>query len=260
MKPNQSLFCCTALSAALLLTSGCQKSGERVAEENAPITGRPSDPPVEMKAQWKAGQRYAMHMEMSQSGQMPWGRGTGGQESSLGQDYAVTVTDAPGGGRALDLEILSFAAEAGAGDRVWLRYDSLNKVTPNEGPGVELLDKLLGGHIRYQLDADNKVTQMDGVQELFARVDGGAANPAGGPGARRGGGGRFGGGGPLAILQRFYNADLFKQLVDVGSLPQSATRIGDTWTVQKEIIAAVPGALLVSTTNTLKGWQQLQSD
>ena len=115
MKPNQSLFCCTALSAALLLTSGCQKSGERVAEENAPITGRPSDPPVEMKAQWKAGQRYAMHMEMSQSGQMPWGRGTGGQESSLGQDYAVTVTDAPGGGRALDLEILSFAAEAGAG-------------------------------------------------------------------------------------------------------------------------------------------------
>ena len=254
MKPSQSLFCCATLSAALLLTGGCKESGERAAAEEAPITGKPTDPPVEMKAQWKPGQRYTMHLEMTQSGQMPWGRGTGGQESSIGQDYTVTATDVPGGGRKLDLEINALAVEAGAGDRVWLRYDSLNKVTPNEGPSVELLDKLIGGRIRYLLDADNKVTQVDGVQELFARLDGGAANTTRGPGGQRGGG-RFGGGGPGGILQRFYNADVFKQLVDVSGLPQNATRIGDTWSVTKDVPAAVVGTLVLTTTNRLKGWQ-----
>jgi len=141
--------------------------------------------------------------------------------------------------------------DVGSGETTWLRFDSLNKVTPNEGPGVEQLEKLIGGRIRLLVDATNKVTNVEGVKELAARVEDTAGAAAGG---RRGG--RLLGGMLGPILQRIYSAEYFKQILEAGGLPQGAVRIGETWSVQKEIPGQLVGTLLLNTTNKLRGWQQ----
>ena len=251
MKPSRNVVLLASFSACLLWGAGCRKSTDNSSAQEAPITGKPSDPPVEMKAQWKPGRRYLMHLEMNQSMLMPWGRQPTTQEMSLGQDYAISVTNAPDGGRGLELEIQSLALDVGSGETTWLRFDSLNKVTPNEGPGVEQLEKLIGGRIRLLVDATNKVTNVEGVKELAARVEDTAGAAAGG---RRGG--RLLGGMLGPILQRIYSAEYFKQILEAGGLPQGAVRIGETWSVQKEIPGQLVGTLLLSTTNKLRGWQQ----
>ena len=242
-----------SLSAGLLLVPGCGKPAGSSPASEAPITGQPSDPPVEMKAEWKPGHRYLLHLEMNQSAVSPWGRQTAPQETSVGQDCAITVTNAPGGGRGLELEIQSLAVESGSGENTWLRFDSLNKVTPSEGPGVEQLEKLIGGRVRLLLDAGNKVVAVDGLKELAARAEDSTGNVAANTGGKRGG--RAVGGMTAFLIQRISSADYFKQIVETSSLPQGAVRIGDSWTVQKEMPGNLVGTLVVNTTNILRGWQ-----
>src|SRR5262249_50546424 len=148
----------------------------RKAEE--PITGSKSDPPVEMKAEWKAGKRYTFHLDFVLDNQMPAGRRGNPNagplrqmETTLGQDYSVTVTNtAPDGSRGLLLEIHALTMNIASGDTYVMNYDSDNpSVGFSDGSLAEQLQKLIGGKIRYQLSPENKVMRMDGFQELMDR-------------------------------------------------------------------------------------------
>lgn len=252
MKPNLCLYSFTILCVSLLFTTGCGQAprGEQ-STKDTPVTGKPSDAPVELKAQWKPGNRYVMRMEMEQSSTFQFGPRPATQDTSFGQDYALSVTNTTDGLRGLELEILALNIESSYGDNTVLRYDSLNKVTPNEGPGVDAFDKIIGGKIRFLMNAENQVTKVDGLKELMDRVD---AAPAGGGGGRRGG--RGGLGMMAGVLRGSFTVDYFKQILDVHGLPSKPVQIGETWTTQKEVPAPMVGTLLVNTTNVLKGWQQ----
>lgn len=245
MKASQNLFQFAVLCAVLLPAAGCKKSSEGENGKDAPITGRPSDPPVEMKVQWKPDNNYSLHLEIAQSSQWQMGSRPVNQDSTISQDYALSVTNTPEGGRAVDLEIQALAVDVSFGDNTVVRFDSLNKVTPSEGPGVEALDKLIGGHLRFLLGSDNKVRDVQGIQELIQRV---GTDASGGRAGR-------GMGMMTSTLQRVYNVEYFKQIMDFTGLPQNPVRIGERWPMQKEITVPMVGTLVINTTNTLKGWQ-----
>jgi hypothetical protein len=232
--------------ALVLLAAGCKKSPADLAPKEPPITGHPNDPPVALKAEWKPGNRFSVHVETSQSAQMNFGRQPTVQENLTVQDYLLTVTNADEGRRGLEMEMQTLMIQARMGEQDVIQFDSLNKAAPNTGLGVTLLPKLIGGRIFFLVDSNNSVLKVEGIQELFDRAQGGEAT---GLAARRQEW-------TSGVLGRIYNADYFKQMVDVGSLPAGVVRIGDHWTREQEIDVGLVGRVVATLTNTLRGWQQ----
>lgn len=209
--------------------------------KESPITGKPSDPPVDLAIAWKTGQRYLMSLEMSQSCGYRVRTNTAPMETALTQDYAVNVTDATGGNRNLELEILGFTLETTSAGRIVMNFDSL-KAASSEGNAVaQALGKLVGGRVRYIVSADNKIISSDGVKELAAR----AGSATAGTTATR----------PVIVARRHFNADGLKQMVELGGPPPGPLRIGTKWTVERDINAGIHGTFRLVTTNTFAGWQ-----
>ena len=244
MKHQTALLLACALG--LLPGTGCRKSSSGTSAPEPPITGRPSDPPAELKPEWKLGRRYVMRMDSTQTAEMNFGRQQGSQETTVSLDYAVAVSNAPQGGRGLEMEIRALAVDILSGDRSIYHFDSLNKAVPNQGPGVELMQRIIGGRLWFLVDSNATVSRVDGIKELMERAQGDPGQET--AGQRRNW--------MSGVLQRIFNADYFSQMVDAGLLPGSAVRIGDTWTRQREIDVGLLGRLVVSATNTLKGWQE----
>ena len=244
-----------------LAFTSCKKSNGSTSDESK-ISGKASAAPVTLTPKWTTGQRYVMRMESAQTMQMPnFGPGGGGQpgtntqtvENNFSQEYSLTVTNADDGNRGMEMEILAVELQVTAGERTQINYDSRNKVAPEGGPVAEVFDKIIGGTIRYLVSAENKVLKVDGIKELFDRVesapDDPAANPAGGRrnrAAARGG---------AAMLRGMYNEEVFKQMIEMSGAPPKAVRVGETWSDSRDVAAPTVGRLLVITTNTFRGWQ-----
>jgi hypothetical protein len=246
MNTQRLLFLASCTTLCMVLLEGCSKSTSDDAGKDGPITGRRSDPPAVLKAGWKPGHRYTLRMDSLQTVTLNFGPQPTIQETEVSQDWALVVTNAPGGGQGVDLEIQALVVNSQFGDRVVYRFDSLNKATPNEGPGVELLQRVIGGHVRFLLDSNNSVVKVEGIKELIDRAQGDQGSGAADQRRNWMGG----------TLERVFNADYFKQLIDLSALPASAVRIGDTWTRQREIDVGMVGRVAVNTTNTLRGWQE----
>jgi hypothetical protein len=252
------LFC---LGAA-----GCKKSNQSgqagPGGQEAKIEGKASDAPVEITPKWKPGQRYVMRMESAQTMQMPnvmAGRGaapggTSPMENNFAQEYALTVTNSPGPNRGMELEILAIELQTGFADQQQLNYDSRNKVARDAGPITEAFDRVIGGRVRFLISPENKVVKVEGVQELFEKAEGADAAPATDPAqpARP----RAGAAGGVAMLRSIYSEEVLKQMIEMSSGPDHPVRIGESWTVNREINQPAIGKMLLAMTNTLRGWQE----
>lgn len=241
-----------ALASLAALLAGCNKSNSTGRKAEEPVTGSKSDPPVEMKAEWKSGKRYTFHLDLVLNTEMPAGRRGNPNagplrqmETALGQDYTITVTNTePDGRRGLQLEIHALSMDIASGDTYVMNYDS-------ENPGVGLSDtaltdqlqKMIGGKLRYQISADNKVMRMEGFQELMDRQSG----------ANRTGRGQ---GAPAGLIGRIYSPQFFRQLVELTGLPPESVRIGDSWPVKREMTTGGMGNLMMDITSTFRGWQK----
>jgi hypothetical protein len=258
------LFCLLALGCSALI-AGCKKNTGPAAQKESKITGSPSDPPVSIQPKWTSGQRYLMRMESVQSYQLPnfpgMGRGASGAtgtnnpplENHFAQEYALTVTNADDGHRGIEMEILAFEIVAARGDQEFINYDSDNKVAPGNGPMTDLFDKLIGGKIYYLVAPDSTVVRVEGVKELFDRVEPPTEANTDAPATRGRRGGAMGGAG---MLRSAYNEDVFRQIIELAGAPPNAVRIGENWTVTRETSAPIIGKLTITTTNTLRGWQE----
>lgn len=258
------LFCLLALACGALI-SGCKKNTGPAAQKESRITGRPSDPPVAIQPKWTAGRRYLMRMESAQSYQLPnfpvLGRGAGGAagtnnpplENQFAQEYALTVTNAADAHRGIEMEILAFELVSSRGNQEFVNYDSGNKVAPGTGPMTDVFDKLIGGKIYFLVAPDSTVVRVEGVKELLDRAEPPAEADAGAPTARGRRGGATGGAG---MLRSAYNEDVFRQMVELAGAPPDSVRIGENWTTTRETSAPIIGKLTITTTNTLRGWQE----
>ena len=243
------------------LTS-CRKSNSSAGDESK-ISGSPSDAPVSLAGKWTPGQRYVMRMESAQTMQMPnFAAAGGGQpgtntqsvENNFSQEYSLTVTNAEDGNRGLEMEILAVELHVTAGERTQINYDSRNKVAREGGPVADVFDKMIGGTIRYLVSPENKVLKVDGIKELFDRLESAPDDPGANPAAGRRNRGAARGG--AAMLRGVYNEEVFKQMIELSGAPPKAVRVGETWNQTRDVAVPTIGKLLVTMTNTFRGWQE----
>ncbi len=240
---NRLSFKATLLVVVLLALAGCAKSGSRATKEEK-ITGRPEDPPVNLEAQWISSNRYTFRIEITSCSAAPRANSPKPvpQETTIAQDYVVTVTNTmPNGSRGLDLELRTLQLEMSLGDNLTTTYDSENRVIGTFGdPTAEALQNIVGAHLRYVLSASNTVIRLDGIKELTDRVLGGNTRNS-----------------AASICRRYFNAPYFKQLVELNALPPDAVRVGDSWPMRRELSYSSAGAVArIDVTCTFKGWQQ----
>ena len=264
MKSLSCLRLAVLLLCCVVTFAGCKKRSANASPGKEPeITGSPADPPVAIAPQWKPGRLYVMRMESAQTMQLPnffGGRGQGGAgtnnppvENNFAQEYSLSVTNAADGNRGIEMEILAIELQTSRGDQQQINYDSQNKVAREGGPMADAFDKLIGGKIHYLLAADNKVLKVEGVRELFDRVDPPVDNAdPNAPGAGRRAGARTAG----PILRGIYNEGVFKQMLELTGAPTNAPRVGESWSYSRDITAPMIGQMTVTTTNTLRGWQE----
>jgi len=85
---------------------------------------------------------------------------------TFAQECLVKVTNAPGNRLALDLEVKAVEMERAKGPFVVLAYDSERGGERSDDLGyVPVLDKFIGGHLRFQLSPDGRVMRADGLNE-----------------------------------------------------------------------------------------------
>lgn len=228
---------------ALLTLVGCGRSGVK----EAPIMGRAGDPPTAMPVRWETGRRYIYRVEVSTSSMVP--RRTTGVpihvETTLGQDLAFTVTNAPGGGdgRVLAMELLSVQMETARDDGVTVFFDSENKAfVMEDNPLAERLQKLVGLRLRFQLSPDNKVTRVDGMKDLNDRMSGGSIRGVAG-----------------GVVGRFFNQQFFRDVVEMGMMSQQPVTVGQTWSMSRQVNAGLWGtSAQLDVRYTFRGWQRRQ--
>ncbi|HWN96262.1 MAG TPA: DUF6263 family protein [Methylomirabilota bacterium] len=259
MKFNSTVWLVFALCCAVL-SNGCGKKGDQAGAPKEPkISGSPSDPPVSLVPKWQAGQRYVMRMESAQTMEMPdFAAGRGAQadgktatvENNFAQEYSFSVTNAPDGNQGLEMEILAIELQAGRGNQM-INYDSRNTVAREGGPFADAFDQVVGGKLWCLVSPENKVLKVEGVDELFARAEApppADAQPAGRRAANRGA--------ATGVLRGMYNEEVIKQMIEFSSGMPKTLRIGESWTINREMPQPVVGTLLLSVTNTFRGWQE----
>jgi hypothetical protein len=229
------------LAISLALVAGaCHRSNE------APITGKRSDPPVAMQAVWQPGKRYLYRAESTTSSQVPR-KNTGKvirADTTIGQDLAFTVTNvAPDGSRLLQMEVLAVQMETGRDDGVTMSFDSANRVMQVEdSPLVDRLRKLVGLKLKFHVSPENKVTRVDGIKDLNDRTSGG---------------GTAGRGVAVAALNRTFNQQFYRDIVEMGMLPKDPVKVGDTWKVSRVGSGGLRGGnVAMELTYDFRGWQR----
>lgn len=242
MKLNRSILKLAFMAVFPVFLGGCSPSGasRTAGGHEEKITGSPADPPVRLNARWMASRRHLFRLDMTTKSTMTRRDLPTAQEITMGQDYAITVTgEQPDGRRELELEFLSLQLDVAMDDKYVMNFDSEGKTEGvADNRAVSSLQKIVGGKLRFVLSPAGTIVRMDGLQELMQRIAG--AKTAGrGP----------------AMAGRFFNPELFKQLIEPPFLPDRTVRIGENWPVRREMAAAT-GMLVVEITCTFRGWQQ----
>jgi hypothetical protein len=201
-----------------------------------------------MQAVWQPGKRYLYRVESTTSSQVPR-KNTGKTfraDTTVGQDLAFTVTNvAPDGNRLLQMEVLAVQMETGRDDGVTMSFDSANRVMQVEdSPLVERLKKLVGLKLKFHVSAENRVTRVDGIKELNDRMSGGGAAARGVAGA---------------ALNRTFNQQFYRDIVEMGMLPKDPVKVGDTWKVSRMGSGGLRGgSVAMELTYNFRGWQRRQ--
>jgi len=264
------LFLTLAAAAAAFAFTGCGKSSDPGAPaEDTKITGKPSDPPVALKAVWKPGWKYEVFVQSQQQADLGFGgRGRGGgggggggneggMEATFKQDLSILATNGPKDGVNLDLELQSLGVTMFMGSETVLHYDSAQQTASGQAEQVAgMLDSLVGGHFECILDAEGKLKEVQGIKELIEKATAATGDAAGGAAGGRGGGRRGGMGmmGP-GMLQRMLSESYFRPLVEFPGQLEGPARIGQAWTNQQDISIMGVANVTVLTTNTFRGWQ-----
>jgi len=97
--------------------------------------------------------------------------------------------------------------ETGRDDGVTMSFDSANRVMQVEdSPMVERLKKLVGLKLKFHVSPENRVTRIDGIKELNDRT-------SGGPTAARGV--------AVVALNRMFNQQFYRDIVEMGMCPKT---------------------------------------
>src|SRR5262249_11261822 len=110
--------------------------------------------------------------------------------------------------------------------------------SPGTNVLAQVLHKLTGARVRYELDPKGEVIRVDGMEDFQKRMATNQRDPTG-------------------ILNTLFSEDYFKQMMNQAkSLPPGAVGIGDSWPVKLEYTMGQLGTLVLDFTYTLKEWER----
>src|ERR1043165_5292941 len=231
------------IALAICFVQGCSKPRSARGAGEAKVTGSRSDPAVTFVAQWSPSNRYVFRSQITLSSDEPRPGVSKPvpQESTLGLDYVISVSNArSNGSRSLQLEITAVQFDYAMGDTAQISYDSLNRVVGTDGnPLAERLEQIIGNRILFQLSPSNKVMNVRGIPEITAKITAG--------GSARGQG----------ALKKLLTPQHLRHLIDVTMLPSDPVRVDDTWPGQLAVnLGSLGGSVDADVTYTFRGWQQ----
>lgn len=225
--------------------AGCSKSKESA---NAPAGGasggiqtEPSGP-VTMRLKWQPGRQYDQEMTMAQTSKMsePGVAQTVDQTMNMIQRYSITaLRTTTNGGMELELKFTGQQVNGTFNGRTVLDFDSARPESQDgKNPAAPLFRKMIGVRIKYVLDANGKVVQIEGLQDALKQMS------AGDPQAE-------------ALMKGLLSEETIKQWVERGEgLPGKPVKVGDSWPVKIELKNAQAGTVKMEMTYTFKGWQE----
>ncbi|MGH7951212.1 MAG: DUF6263 family protein [Limisphaerales bacterium] len=235
---------CVAIGFALL--PGCSKS-KNVATPSGTNSdfnaSSAADGAVDMKIKWMVGKTYAMRMEMTQTSEMklPKQSQPMQQTMTMAQDFNFSaLKKLTNGGCLLQLEFEDETMDMSQGKRKLISFDSTQSSTQDSNNPVALvLRKMIGARIQYVTDADGKVEKIEGFDELMNKI---MANEK--PQQQ-------------AMFKQMFSKDSLKQYGSFSdALPDHPVKIGDSWSVNKNI--AMPGGdMKIGMNYTFKNWEQI---
>jgi hypothetical protein len=232
-----------SLSAAgLVLLAGCSKQVSTTG--SAPISTT-ADGPVEMKIKWVTGKRYNEEMSVNRTVKLdlPSLPKPTEQLWTSTQDYTVSVlTNLPGGGAELEMQFTGMKLESKLGQKVTFAFDSESDPASDKRNTLSpIFRKMIGVPLKYELDADGKVTDIVGLNELISQLSG--KNPQ-----------------VQSLVKGVLDRDLMERIVERGEgLPPGPVKIGDHWPIHLDAPTGTAGNLSLDMKYTLRGWQQHQN-
>jgi len=159
----------------MLALAGCGRSR---AVKEPPITGKASDPPVTLQPHWESGKRYLYRVDVSTTAIIPR-RVTGKMmraETTLGQDLSFSVTNAAAGSdtRVIRMELTAVQMQTARDDGVTMTFDSDNPaIFVDDSSLADRLQKLIGLKMTFFVTSENRVTRVDGMNDLIERLSSG---------------------------------------------------------------------------------------
>jgi hypothetical protein len=235
---NKNLVLIGATLALGLTLMGCNKSG-KLGQSSTFTT--PTGP-VELKLKFPQGERIVQVLDMKQSSEMsmPGQPAPMKQETTMGQEFGLTVLQAsPDGGHEVEMDFISARMKMTQAGRTTLDYDSTRKpATGKRNPLDGIFGKIVGSKIRFYLDATNGIERIEGIDEMMNRLQAGATPSA------------------LLPLKSTFSESYFKQLMDANRyMPPKAVQPGDTWPVQIVSPVGTMGTFVADYDFTLKSWE-----
>jgi hypothetical protein len=230
-----------------LLLAGCSKHQDtKPSAENNPTAdnaaGVASADSVEMKIRWPVGTRFSWRMELVQNvtTKVPNAPQPVKQLINMSQEFDMTaLKELADGGRELELVFKGLSLSVNQGDTPVMNFDSTQPAAQDaNNPITPLLRKMIGGHVRYLLNATGGVEKVEGIDELLARI---GFNPKSQQ---------------QAMFKQMFDEDSLRQYASVGEMmPNRTVKLGEGWDVKKEIPSEI-GKLTVNMKYTFKNWEQ----
>jgi len=224
------LFCVAACGVWL---GGCKKSANPSSPGGGPGSSTSAGNAAGgtlLKVKWQQGKRYVNSVTNSQAAEInvPGMSTPLKQDVSLSQAFAVTVNKTnDDGGAELGMEFLSYHMDQMTGGRQAVRFDSADDPAKDgRNPIAPIFRKIVGAKLTFTVDADGKVVNVEGVDELIANIRQGL-NPQ-----------------VASVVDSMVNEDQFKQYLDASrAMPNHAVNVGDTWPIDFEMKIAAVGRL-----------------
>lgn len=240
-----------ALCAALAPLAACKKKEEAAAAGAAPAGEQPAaepapkeEPPAELKAKWPAGKRLVVQLAIHTDTEMasPALPQPVKTENFLTQEFAFTPgKEREGGGCEVEVEVVSVRSENKAAGKTTPIFDPKgDPKAERNNPLAGAFRKLIGSRVKYQADAEGKITKVDGVPQLTSKVTTGIPPqlPA------------------FFVIRSLVSEDAIKGWnVLHQNLPTNSVKAGETWESTRDLPFGVAKFALTST-NTFKGWEQ----
>ncbi|HVU07224.1 MAG TPA: DUF6263 family protein [Verrucomicrobiae bacterium] len=194
--------------------------------------------PANIKINWVVGKKYTMRMELDQSTETSNQGQPVKSDVNVAQDFDISaLKELPDDGRQLELKITDESLAVLQNGSKILSFDSTQNSADPNSPAA-LLGLTIGVPFQYYIDANGEVQKVEGMEALMKRVA--AAKPQ-----------------QQVLFRQLFGEGTLKQYVSLGEwLPNRLVKIGESWSVKKDINSPQVGILTLNMKFTFKNWEQ----